>query len=75
MSAHNRLYISTKGIEINKPSGGGRGEEVPYILFIAIDGVPALQLDRHHFQQPGQMAALTDILKEISTVSIGESKS
>jgi hypothetical protein len=69
-----RLYISIKSIEVDKPSGGGKGPDAPYILFVSIDGHPALQLTTSSFKQAGQMVALAEILAPLCGRDISETK-
>lgn len=69
-TARKRLYVSTKSIEVDKPAGGGHGPSVPYLLHVSIDGKLALTLSASDFKEPGQLAALTEILEEHSAPDI-----
>lgn len=61
------LYLSVKDKEVDKPDGGSHGREAPYILFLSLDGRPALQLTTSDFKVPGQLAIFAELLGAIST--------
>jgi hypothetical protein len=58
-----RIKIQTHDLQVDKPSGGGRGAEVLYIVEVLIDGEVALHLQAFHFKKPGQMHAFAEIMK------------
>jgi hypothetical protein len=58
-----RLSVNVTTIEIEKPSVGGRGQNVPYVVSVLIDGRLALQLTRANFKQTGQMDAFVAIIE------------
>ena len=60
-----KIELHTSDLEVEKPSGGGRGPNELYIVEVIVDGVKALHLQRFHFKQPGQMAALAAGLKQL----------
>lgn len=57
-----RLEIGTSDLEVEKPSGGGRGPNALYSVEVVIDGRVALFLTRNSFKESGQMAAFVEIL-------------
>lgn len=61
-----RIEITTKDLEVDKPSGGGKGTNVLYVVDVVIDGKQALQLSRFHFKEAGQMEAFVKIMKELT---------
>lgn len=60
-----RLAINAGYIEVEKPSGGGKGRDALYHLTVVIDGKPALFLTSHEFKQPGQMEAFLEIIERL----------
>ncbi len=60
-----RLSVSNGNIEVDKPSGGGKGPDTLYHITLSIDGVPALFLTRPDFKQTGQMHAFLEIIEKL----------
>jgi hypothetical protein len=57
-----KLTVQTHDIEVEKPSGGGKGPKALYIVEVLIDGRLALTLHRHNFKETGQMADFVAII-------------
>lgn len=59
------LTIQTYDLEVEKPTGGGKGQKVLYTVELLLDGVLAVTLHRNHFKENGQMQAFVDAVKEL----------
>lgn len=63
-----RIAINPSFIEVDKPSGGGKGPDALYPRTVLIDDVPALFLTRENFKRPGQMQAFLDAVERLSAL-------
>lgn len=59
-----RITLHVQDLEVEKPSGGGKGAFVPYIVEVLIDGRLAFTLRRNDFKETGQMDAFVQIVRE-----------
>lgn len=60
------IKIATGDLEVDKPSGGGKGVNTLYWVDMEIDGTLALHLTRANFKETGQMEAFANTLKELT---------
>lgn len=68
------VHVNYSQIEIEKPSGGGRGPNVPYVLSLMINGELALQLTAHSFKKSGQMQQLIDYFADVESYETVQAK-
>lgn len=61
-----RLAINVGNKEVERPSGGGKGPDVPYHVTVLIDGEAALFLTTSSFKAPGQMEKLIEIIEGLA---------
>lgn len=57
------ITVNVNLLEVEKPSGGGRGQSVPYTVDVMILGDVAFTLQAHHFAKAGQMEAFIQAIK------------
>ena len=60
-----KISVNVHLLEVEKPSGGGRGPRVPYSIDVVIDGEAALFLTSNNFKKPGQMQAFIDFIESL----------
>lgn len=62
----NGITIQTSDIEVEKPSGGGKGSKQLYIVEVIVDGELALHLTRFNFKRPGQMEKFVERMRKLT---------
>jgi len=58
------IQIQTSDLEVEKPSGGGKGKQTLYVVEVLLDGEVALHLTRDNFKKAGQMEAFASLMRE-----------
>lgn len=61
-----RITIQTSDLEVEKPSGGGKGPMMLYIIELLLDREVCLHLTRANFKKTGQMEAFLEEIQALT---------